>query len=288
MLERNIACHQVVSQHTAAKKSNARIYRSDFTRDSLSAILQAVKPDLAISTTAGRSFELQKAIIDAVVDTAIPCFIAAEFGDDVLNDLVVTRLPKLKQRVEAIQYLQKLSSADRLSWVAIATGCRLDQGLQSGRLGFDLKWHSATLHGSGNESFAASSTAWTGRVVTAVIDRWSDMRNQYIYACGLVTSANEVLNALERSTGKEWEAGRGEVGDCVREAERRIDRGFPDAGMFLMERSVLYDESLGAVGPFKDQDAKTKLGLSGEKLDDVVRAAVHRHSHAGDGGCGCD
>ena len=156
-------------------------------------------------------------------------------------------------------------------------------------MGFDVKWQSATLHGKTDARFAASSSAWVGRTVAAVIGRWRECRNQYLYVSGLTTSAGEVVKGLEKATGKSFEVGHGDVADCVYEAEKRIKMGFPSAGMFLMERSVLYDESLDAVRPFEQHESRYSLGLDEERLEDIIRSVMHDYEHhGGQVGCGCD
>ena len=115
------------------------------------------------------------------------------------------------------------------------------------------------------------------------------MQNQYLYAAGMTATANEIVEDFERETGKKFEVGRADVAQCVREAERRLDQGFPDAGMFLMERTVMYDTELDAVGAFEENDAKGKLGLEKERLKDVIHDVLHElQHHGGGGGCGCD
>lgn len=252
-------------------------------------LFSELQPDLIISTVSGGSFDEQKRIIDSAVEAGVPRFVPPEFGHDSLNEQIQNRLPPSRERARTIEYLRQLAKDGRISWVAIATGVTLDRGILSGHLGFDLKWQSATLHGKEAAQFAASSYAFVGRVILAVIEQWPDVENQYLYAAGLTTSAGEIVKGLEKSTGKSFEVGRGEVTECIHEAERRIELGFPDAGMFLMERSVLYDEDLGATRPFEEVDAKSKLGLDKERLEDIINAVVHDYEHhGGQAGCGCD
>lgn len=289
LVQNDVEIHQVLSKHsTLSAPKSVIIHRSDFSVNSLREVFQNAAPDLLISTFAGGSYEIQRTIIDAAVAAGVCRFIPADFGNDTLNQAIRERLPPSRERAQVIAYLRDLSSGGHLEWSAVATGCLLDHGLKSGSLGFDIQWQSATLHGSGSERFAASSVAWIGQVILSVIQHWDEVRNQYLYAAGFTTTANEILQCLEWTTGQQWEAGRGDVEDCVHEAERRIDRGFPDAGMFLMERSILYDEKLDAVRPFVEKDAKARLGLKGEQVKDVVESAVHQHDHHGKGGCGCD
>ena len=242
-----------------------------------------------ISTVSGGSFETQKRIIDSAIEAGIPYFVPSEFGQDSLNERVQDRLPPNRERAKTINYLKELAADGRMSWIAAATGVALESGLLNGNLGFDLKWQSAIMHGQGQERFAASSSAWVGRVVVAIIQHWDELQNQYLYAAGMITSANEVVESFEKITGKTFAIGRAYPDECVREAKRRIEQGFPDAGMFLMERSVLYDESLCAVQAFEEDDAKDKLGFDGERLEDVTKIVVHGHEHhGGKADCGCE
>ena len=282
--------HQSVGQNsTLEPDAGVRLHRTDFSSSkSVEALFRNIKPDVIFSTYAGGSLEVQKSLIDCAVRAHVHGFVPAEFGQDSLNEKVQERLPPCQERARVIEYLRSHATAGHISWVAVATGCWLEHGLISGNIGFDLKWHSATIHGTGDERFAASSTAWNGRVAAAVIEHWDEVMNQYLYASGTMTNANDTVRCLEKAMGKKWVTGHVEVEECTREAERRLDRGFPDAGMFLMERSVLYDQTLDAFRPFREKSAVEKLGLKTERLEEIVEKVVHHHEHHDQADCGCD
>lgn len=284
----NLEVHQITHAHSIeSSHAGVTIHKSDFSPTSLKSLLVDITPDLIFSTQSAGSYDFQKQLIDAAVQSGILRFVAAEFGQDCLNQKVQERLPPYKEKAQVTQYLREQSS---IEWIGVATGCYpLEHALISGNLGLDLKWQSATIPGSGNERFAASSSAWVGSVARALITNWEDIKNQHLYASGMIISGNEIVQCLQTRTGQEWEIGNVEVADMVCEAERRFERGFPDAGMFLMERSVLYDESLEALRPFVEKDAKAKLGLTGgEDLEHVIQRVVHEHKHHGKGDCGCE
>lgn len=271
-------------------------------------MLSELHPDIVIDTTSTSSFDTEggsgkKALIDFFLAAGIPRFMPCDFGHDSLNPGIQGRLPVYRERARVVEYLQQLVSSsfsdnggrEKFTWCAVACGVILDRGISSKNLGFDLAWRNASMHGSGDERFAASSSAWIGRVLCGVVEHWDDrgVRNQYLRAAESVTTANEVLRALESAMsndGRPWTAERGDVEVCVREAEKRIERGFPDAGMFLLERSVLYDESLNAVEAFEREDANGVLGLKREGLEGTVREVVREYRDDGGGkaGCGCD
>lgn len=227
-------------------------------------------------------------MIDAAIAVGVRRFMPHEFGQDSMNTGVQERIPPNAVRARLVDRLRCAhGTSTLLEWVAVAVGCILDSMLASGDIGFDLQWQSATIHGSGSEHFAATSLRRVGIVTASIIRNWNKVKNQYLYAASALTSAKEVVACLERSTGSTWSAGYSGVDDCVKEGRSRIERGFPDAGMLLMERSILYDESLDAMRVFQDQDAKGILQLEPENVDSIVREALHSFGHRGQLGCGC-
>ncbi|KAL1653921.1 hypothetical protein SLS61_003322 [Didymella pomorum] len=195
---------------------------------------------------AGGDSDQQMRIIDAAIAAGVRRFMPHEFGHDTLNKGISSRVLKSAGRAKIIEHLQAASKIANFEWVGIATGYTLDTGLISGNMGIDLEWHSATIHGIGTETFAASSLQRVGEVVAHVIDHWPEVANQYIYAAGVLTSANEVLRSAEKATQREFTVGNYDVEECIKEGQARIERGYPDTGMFLLERSILYDEELDA------------------------------------------
>ncbi|KAH5349852.1 hypothetical protein HBI64_200380 [Parastagonospora nodorum] len=260
---------------------------SDFSPKSLKEAFEG--QDLVISTMSGGDFELQISIIDALVAAGVKRFIPHEFGHDTLSQGIQARIPKYAGRAKVLEHLQNNISpaTPGFDWIGIATGYILDASLIRGDMGFDMKWHSATIHGIGTEPFAASSLERVGQVVVQVVQHWSDINSHYIYAAGIITSANEVLRAAERATGQEWTVGNHDVQDGVREGMSRIQRGFPDAGLALLERSILYDEELNASAPFQSQSSNGVLQLQPESVDTIVQTAYHDLQEHGKPGCGC-
>lgn len=260
--------------------------RSDFSPASLKAAF--AEQDLVISTNAGGDSEQQNAIIDAALVAGVRRFMPHEFGHDTLNKGIEKRILKTAGRAKVIEHLRKAATDNPdFGWVGVATGYTLDTGLISGNLGFDMEWHSATIHGIGTETFAASSLQRVGHVVARVIFHWEAVKNQYIYAAGVLTSANEILRSAEKVTQREFTVGNYDVEDCIKEGEARIQRGYPDSGMFLLERSILYDEQLGAAEPFELRSSNEVLQLMSESVETIVANAYHDLRHHGKPGCGC-
>jgi hypothetical protein len=236
----------------------------------------------------GGDFEMQVALIDAMVAAGVKRFIPHEFGQDTLNEGIQERIPKYAARANVLEHLENnVSKSSDFDWKGIATGYTLDSGIMSGDLGFDMKWHSATVPGAGTEPFAASSLERVGQVVRSVIQRWDQIDSHYIYAAGAVTTANEVIRYAEQVTRQQWTVGNHNVEDSVREGESRIERGFPDAGLALLERSVLYDKKLNASAPFQSRSSNLLLQLEPESVESIVENSFYDLQTHGKPGCAC-
>ncbi|KAF2009246.1 hypothetical protein BU24DRAFT_85738 [Aaosphaeria arxii CBS 175.79] len=260
--------------------------KSDFTDSSLRSSLAG--QDLVISTTAAGDYHFQVRIIDAAIAAGVTRFVPNEFGQDSLNEEIQQRMPQSAQRAKVIDYLRRTSHArPDFEWCAVATGCILDTLLPSGDLGFDLQWQSASIHGTGHEFFAASSLERVGLVMASIIRRWDQTKNKYLYAAGVLTTAQSILGCLERCSEATWSTSYSDVEECVREGHSRIQRGWPDSGMFLLGKSVLFDEELRAIDVFNDYNANGLLQLEPETVSEIVEQTYRKFKDRGKPGCGC-
>lgn len=256
--------------------------------DVLKRVLSILSPpaDLVISTGHGGDYALQTLLVAACIEASISRFMPAEFGHDSLNPQVQTLLPPHVERAKVIEFLQDKSEQGRIEWIGLATGCDISRRLLDSNMGIDLQWQSATIFGSGSERFAASSPGFVSETIKAIISCWDDFRNQYLRISGLITSYREVIDALEEAMHCRFEAGYLEQDEGLNEAQRRIEGGWPDAGMFLLERSALADD--GCFKGFeKDQGVMNTLVLERESLATVISSVLHEFKHHGKGGCGC-
>lgn len=182
-----------------------------------------------------------------------------------------------------IHYLQETE----LEWVGLATGVILDRSLLDGRLGVDLRWHSASLPGSGKDIMPVSSSKRIGEVVAAVIEGWKDVKNRYLLATGRLGSIKEVVEILEDAIGAKFKVNGIDLEDLMREAERRLEGGWPDAGWILKERCAVFGSDTNSAKAFRESEDRTQLGLHSESVEAIVKDTVHQWRHQQKGDCGC-
>jgi len=213
----------------------------------------------------------------------MPC----EFSYDTQSAAVRDAYPPCEARNEVIESLRVKGKESGLRWVGIAIGAMLENGLSEGLLGFDLMWKSATIYGTGEGRFAASSLDWIGETVVGVIEVLQKDEGvgleEYIYRPEFVTSQNDILAALEETEGMKWDVIKADVEECVREAERRMEKGFFDGAMMLMERNLLFGH-MGNVAVWESGGSGVKRD---RRLWEIVRGVIERLKRDGRADCGC-
>ena len=257
---------------------NVHHQTSDYKLASLTTAFQ--NQHVIISTYAPADTHFQKLLIDAAIAAHVPSFVLCEFSYDTQSAKICDAFPPCAARAEVLSYLRETGQENEdFQWTGIATGCLLENGLVDGVLGFDLVWKSATIYGDGEEEFPCSTVDGIGRAVLDVLEglEGGKYAREYLYRSELVTSQNEILVMLEK-VGK-WDVGRAEIEECVREGERRMEKGFFDGAMILLERYVLF----GGVGELKH------WGEKGEnfELGRVVKGVFEGLERNGKADCGC-
>lgn len=251
---------------------------SDYTISSLTTAFQT--QHVIISTHAPADTHFQKLLIDAALAAHVPYFIPCEFSYDTQSAKICDAFPPCAARAEVLSYLREKSQEnEKFRWTGIATGCLLERGLVDELLGFDLVWKSVTIYGGGEEEFPCSTVDGVGRAVLDVLQGLEEGRHarEYLYRSEFVTSQNEILMILDK--GGKWDIGRAEVEECIREGERRMEKGFFEGAMVLLERNVLF----GGIAELEH------WGHNGEKfeLERVVNGVFEGLERNGKADCGC-
>lgn len=73
----------------------------------------------------------------------------------------------------------------------------------------------------------------------------------------------------------------------MREAERRLKGGWPDAGWGLIERCAIFDPEVRNAKAFVESDVNGVVELRAESAEEIVKETVHPWKHQDKGDCGC-
>lgn len=71
-------------------------------------------------------------------------------------------------------------------------------------MGFDLKTNTATIYDDGEAPLNATNITDVGQSVAAILSKPEETANQFVFIQNIKTTQNQVLAALEKSTGQKW------------------------------------------------------------------------------------
>lgn len=147
------------------------------------------------------------------------------------------------------------------------------RGLQTGFLGFDLKAHTARIYDAGDAKVNMTLLSTVGQAVASVLQHPAETANRYIYVQTAMGTQNDLLAALEKSTGKKWTVNKVSSAEARKEGGEKLSKGDMSGivpsitgGIYSGEKGTNYDETRGL-----DNDL---LGLKQEPLEEVVDKVV--------------
>ena len=146
--------------------------------------------------------------------------------------------------------------------------------LTTGFLGFNIEGHKATIYDSGDTAFSASSRAFIGDAVVAVLKHPEQTANKFIYVSSFETTPNKILAALENSTGQKFEVEHVKSDDMIVKGREELQAGNLFGGLSLLLQSATFRPGLGANFAVEESLANETLGLSGEDFEAVVERVV--------------
>ncbi|KAH0421768.1 hypothetical protein CcaCcLH18_13242 [Colletotrichum camelliae] len=228
----------------------AKVIKSDFSEGSLVEAL--IGQDAVISMLPIVALGEQQKVAEAAIKAGVKRFIPSEYGSDSSSDLVVEAVPFFQPKKAQLDWLA--SQEYLISWTAIITG------------------PIATLVDGGNTRFTTSTVAQIGRAIISVLKHPSETRNQLVFVESFTTTQREVLNALEKSTRKDWKV-KEETSENVRlDGFKRLGEGdIVGGGASVIMALVLGSEALEDHTNVKGGMWNERLGLGVENVEDVVR-----------------
>ena len=198
--------------------------QDDYPVDELTAAFHNI--DAVVCAVAPMSSGAQLNIIDAALAAGVKHYIPAEFGLDTNDPMKKSVLPGLIPKIRVLERLRSLDSSTSLCWTAIATGLFFDWGLTIGFLKFDLVHQKAEILGDGNIKFSTTTVPDVAQAVLGVLQHHDTIyRNKYIFIQSLLTSQNEVLETLQKLTGKQWDVHRISDEDFLERAKQKKENG---------------------------------------------------------------
>ncbi|KAL8801476.1 MAG: hypothetical protein Q9182_004443 [Xanthomendoza sp. 2 TL-2023] len=221
------------------------------------------------------SVEQHNGIADAAAEAGVKRIIPSEFGSDTTNPKIVEMIPMFGGKAAITQYLKTKESAG-LSWTAIINGAFFDWGLYTGFLGFDLKTHTATIFDSGDAAVNSTNLTDVAKTIVSVLSNPEGTANKFIYIQSVKATQNEILAALEKSTGKKWTVKKRSAVEARQTGGEKLGKGdmsgIPDlitGGIFSGEPAADYATTRGLTNDL--------VGLKELPLQELIDQVVQSH-----------
>lgn len=256
--------------------SRIQVAESDLSNDSLNSIFAG--QDAIISCAGTTSLPDQIRWIDLAIANGVTRFLPSEFGMDSAHPNATTYLPIIAQKTKVISHLK--AHQDRISWTAIITGMFFDWAL---RVPIPASWNiperKATIYDGGTYEGEWTNVTRIGAAVAAALapDHAAATANEYVYINSFTITQNQVLAALERTTGEKFEVTEDTTAGL---RERLLERRRKDPGDFGAAMGLIVASAYGQGG--MNEYSKyvegglwnARLGLGEESMEETVREVL--------------
>ncbi|KAL8711195.1 MAG: hypothetical protein Q9220_004340 [cf. Caloplaca sp. 1 TL-2023] len=236
-------------------------------------LLSALKgQDAVINLLPPMSVELHNSIADAAAEAGVKRYIPSEFGSDTSSPEVVAMIPMFAGKNAMTEYL-KTKESSGMSWTAIVNGAFFDWGLYTGFLGFDLKTNVATIYDAGDAQVNFTTLSTVAQSLVSIFTYPAETANKFIYIQSVKASQNDILAAVEKSTGKKWTVNKRDCVEARKTGLEKLGKGDMSGVMDLIpgavfsgEKATEYDVNKGLTNDV--------LGLKEEPLQGLVDKVV--------------
>jgi nucleoside-diphosphate-sugar epimerase len=248
----------------------------DLNVDEVSQALREKEIDALIITIAGSHVESQKKLIDAAFKGGVKRVMPAEFGScDSADEKTNEILPLMKGKKDVRDYLLEMQEkaregGEKLTWTSLVTGHFFDYGLTGGLLKFDVRARKAYLLDGGDIKFSASNLDFIGKAVIKILEKPKETENKLLYVHSHYVTQLEVLEALEKVIGAEFERIAQDSEEELRVVRPKMLNGDSEA----REEVVAVWGVVASDWKEKEGFANTLLELKEEDLEQTIREVV--------------
>jgi nucleoside-diphosphate-sugar epimerase len=249
-----------------------KLVSDGFTTEELIPVLQG--QDAVITTVQGTNSALQIRIANAAVKAGVKRFIPADFGSfDSNSPWALGIMPLYLEKENVRSHLKQLSETSSntggsFSWTSLVSGHFFDY-LESGLLQCFPDRHHARIFDGGDIKWSATTLETIGKATVAVLLRPDETRNRRLFIESFLISQNELLQVLEKVTGRKWEVEHLDSQKFIEETKAKAEKDPKD------HRAS--EDLVGVVGIVegnweeKKDFANELLGVEKEDLEAVVR-----------------
>nr|CEG04482.1 unnamed protein product [Fusarium clavum]CEG05765.1 unnamed protein product [Fusarium clavum] len=173
--------------------------------------------------------ELQEPAIRAAANAGVPYILPSEFGPDPFAGQLVEENELLIAKKRIRDLIESLGVS---SWISIAVGPWLDEGLTQGMWGIEPKTRKATIWRGADAKMNTATISHTAEAVAAVLSLpeadLTKYKNKAVYTPSFHLTQREILDAVQRATGTtdvDWDIKTHDFNEVAKEYEYQIAQG---------------------------------------------------------------
>jgi hypothetical protein len=231
----------------------------------MASVSQAVKgQDAIVDGIVGPDPQYCLRLIDASVNNNVYRYVLSEYSSDPLEEKT-RALPLFVGKRTVYDYIRKLASEKKITYVALATGAFLDWNLRHSFMNIDIANKKVDLMNDGTNVFLWTLLPLAGRAFANALLRADETENRTCYIHSIEKSQKQVLDLAKEALGPGgWQEKKVDMEKVLESALARWDTGNID--MELIGDFIRYANATpGYSGAFSKNDNEL-LGV--EELSD--------------------
>jgi len=264
-------------QSTSTFPPGITVIRTMYTIENLTLALAG--QDAAVCVVGPGGIGAQITMIDAAEAAGVKRFIVDDFGwGPNFKGLPEFRAINAHRRA-AWEYAKTKAQANSgFTYTGITSGNPIDWAMRRFPLmGFDISRCSAIIYDSGTEKFTGTTLEGIGQAVVGVLQHPDETANRFMRVRSIMTCQNELLEALQCATGRQWDVRRTSAQTLMESGKHRFQAG---VGGWILELVVaqLFDEGQArcVVAASREESDADLLGIIEESprlvVDKVLRS----------------
>ncbi|KAH6668628.1 isoflavone reductase family protein [Plectosphaerella plurivora] len=147
-------------------------------------------------------------VVEAAAAAGVRLHIPADFGSiDADNERARELVPLYREKLAIRTRAQELAAeVPSFSWTALVTGHFFEWGVKEHLFHTDLERHTADVFDGGHTKASATTLTRIGEAVVRILRKYPDeaILNRVLFIQSFCISQIELVEALERATGKKW------------------------------------------------------------------------------------
>ena len=146
-------------------------------------------------------------------------------------------------------------------------------------MGFNTVSQTATIYDAGTEMFTGTTLEGIGNSVVGVLSHPDETANRFVNVLSIKTCQNELLQAFQKVTGKEWPVEHSTVETLRSEGRARKDAGASWTLHLAVTQLLDPGKARNVVAPSWKESDSGLLGVAEETPESIAERVMDFQSH---------